>query len=76
VEELIELRGEVPRWMVDIMDAVAQSRPGASRMSILREVLREWCEVRCHEATLIARVRRVTGTVTEPIRKSHGGLPE
>lgn len=71
-EPFIELRGEVLREHVDVIDAVVQATPGASRMSVLREILEAWVDQKVHEASLIQRVRRGNGTEPESGR-SRGG---
>lgn len=73
---LIEIRGDVPRDRVDVLDAVAQATSGASRMSVLRAVLAEWVDRKCHEASLIQRVRRGNGSAPEAQRNRSGGRPE
>lgn len=67
-DQFIELRGEVPREFVDVMDAVAQANPGASRMSVLREILADWYDRKVHEHSLIERVRRGNGSASESER--------
>ncbi|MCX8003687.1 MAG: hypothetical protein N2688_01835 [Burkholderiaceae bacterium] len=71
-EHLVELRGEVPREVMDVIDAVVQATPGASRMSIVREILSEWVDRKVHEATLIQRVRRGNGCRAEAARNCTG----
>lgn len=71
-EHLVELRGEVPREFVDVLDAVAQATPGANRMSVLRDVLGDWVERKVHEAILIQRIRGGNGSESEP-RRYRGG---
>ena len=70
--DLVELRGEVPRKYVDVLDAVVAAQPGASRMSVLRAVLGDWVARKKHEAMLIQRVAGVTGTAPEPGRSRVG----
>lgn len=55
-DHLVELRGEVLREHIDVIDAVVQATPGASRMSVVRAILDEWCERKVHEANAICRV--------------------
>lgn len=62
---LVELRGEVPREVVDVLDAVVAATPGASRMSVLRSVLGEWVARKKHEAMLIQRVTGGNGSAPE-----------
>lgn len=66
LDHLIELRGEVQRDTMDVVDAVVQATPGASRMSVVREILANWAEQKIHESTLVQRVtdaqRKRTGS--------------
>lgn len=71
-DPFVELRGEVLREHVDVMDAVAQATPGASRMSVLREILADWYARKLHEHTLIERVRRGNGSASESERNRGG----
>ena len=75
-DPFIELRGEVLREHVDVIDAVVQATPGASRMSLLREIVAAWVEHKCHEASLITRVRRGNGNEPESDRSRTGVAPE
>lgn len=68
----VEIRGEFDREHVDVLDAVAQARPGASRTSILREVLADWVAAKKHEASLIHRVTRDHGIRPELGRQRVG----
>jgi hypothetical protein len=49
-----------------------QATPGASRVSVMREIIAAWVERKCHEASLIHRVRSANGTVSESGRKRGG----
>jgi len=71
-DPFVELRGDVLREHVDVMDAVAQATPGASRMSVLREIITEWYSRKLHEHTLIERVRRGNGNEPEAERNRGG----
>lgn len=55
-DHLVELRGEVDRKHIDVIDAVVQATPGATRMSVVRDILNEWTARKIHESTLIQRV--------------------
>ena len=66
---LVELRGEISSDDIAVIDAVVQATPGANRMSIVRNIIGEWVERKCHEATLIQRVRRGNGNTPESDRK-------
>ena len=85
-DPFVELRGEVPRELVDVLDAVVQATPGASRMSVLREILAAWVVREKHRSMLVQRVcygngnapesdRSQTGTATEPGRNRGGNAP-
>lgn len=74
-DPFVELRGEILREHVDVMDAVAQATPGASRMSVLREIIGEWYERKLHEHSLIERVRRGNGSPPESQRSRAGVGP-
>ena len=64
----IELRGEIAREHMDVLDAVVQATPGASRMALVRQIIGEWVGRKTHEASLIARVRRGNGIEPETDR--------
>lgn len=57
---LIELRGEVMREDIDVIDAV------------VRAILSDWADRKIHEASLIQRVRRGNGNAPEVDRKRTG----
>lgn len=61
----VELRGEIPREVVDVLDAVAQARR-VSRMEIVSIVLSQWAQERALEATLIQRVTRGNPFAPDP----------
>jgi hypothetical protein len=67
-----ELRGDILREHMDVIDAVVQATPGANRMSVVRQILAEWVDRKCHEATLIQRVRRGNGSAVEAGRNPSG----
>jgi hypothetical protein len=60
----VELRGDVDRDIVDVLDAVAKAKR-RSRMEVAEEALREWADSKKHESTLVVRVTRVDGTTRE-----------
>jgi len=68
----VELRGDVLAEHVAVMDAVAQAIPGASRTSVMREIVAEWVERELHRSTLVQRVARGNGNVAELERKHSG----
>lgn len=51
----VELRGLVPRYVVDVVDAVAIYK-GLDRIEVVRLVLQEWAEQKMREAELIGRM--------------------
>jgi hypothetical protein len=61
-----ELRGECPRWILSVLDAVVMARGGQSagvhRATIVNEVLTEWAEKKRHEAMLVHRLAGVHPT--------------
>lgn len=68
--DLIELRGEIDADHIAVIDAVVQATPGASRVSVVRQIISEWVARKSHEATLIQRVMRGKGIDTAPERKA------
>ena len=48
------MRGMVPRYVVDVVDAVAIHK-GVDRIEVVRIVLKEWADEKLKEAALIAR---------------------
>lgn len=71
-DPFVELRGDIAREHIDVMDAVAQATPGASRMSVLREIISEWVEHEKHRAMLVTRVTKGNGSAPEPERSRSG----
>jgi hypothetical protein len=61
MSDLVEIRGDMPAETVAIIDAVVQATPGASRMSVIRDVLDRWARAKVHEATLVHRLARANG---------------
>lgn len=51
----VELCGLVPRYVVDVVDAVAIYR-AVDRIEVVRLVLKEWADQKLKEAELIARM--------------------
>lgn len=56
-DDSIELRGNCPRFIVDVLDAVSQSRR-MSRTELVNEVLKTWARGAVHQSMLIARVTK------------------
>ena len=59
----VELRGLVPRYVVDVVDAVAIYK-GLDRIEVVRLVLQEWADQKMREAKLIGRM--VEGNDSKP----------
>lgn len=69
-QDFVELRGDVARADIDVMDAVAQATPGASRMGLLREIMADWAKRM--EAMMVVRVSGANGIKPEPQRNRGG----
>lgn len=63
--ELIDVRGPLPRWQIDVLDAIVQATPGESRINLLRQIVGQWCERELHKASLLRRVTRGNGSGRE-----------
>ena len=69
-DELKELRCEVPKHILDVADAKADSETRAtgrlvSRGCIINQVLSQWAESHIDEAILILKLTGVNPTVSE-----------
>jgi len=64
----VELREEIPRDLIDVIDAVSAAR-GVSRRQVVMDVLHVWASDRVHEATVIMRVTRGNPPLAENPRK-------
>lgn len=62
--ETAELRGECPREILNVLDAVAIAR-NKSRIFVANEVLGEWAKKKRHELTLLQRLDAGNPTCTE-----------
>lgn len=71
-QDFVELRGDVARADIDVMDAVVQATPGASRMSLLREIMGEWARRERMKAIMVMRVSGANGNEPE-LPRSRGG---
>ena len=65
----VELREEIPRDLVDVIDAVSAAR-GTSRRQMMIDVLHAWASERVHEATVIMRVTRGNPPLAESSRNT------
>lgn len=75
VNDLVEVRGEVDRDIVDVMDAIS-SAEGISRTAVLRRWLRDKADAEIHRSTLILRVWSGKGSVLETVRQRSGSEVE
>ena len=66
-QSLVELRGDIPRELIDVIDAVAMAEK-SNRMTVVRKILGEWVEEQVHRSTLILRIRRGNGNAAESSR--------
>lgn len=74
-DPFVELRGDVDSRDVAVMDAVVQATPGASRTSLLREIIAKWAEQERHRSRLVQNTCTGNGTGLETHRKSTGNAP-
>lgn len=64
----VELRGLTPKWVADLLDAVAIARgDGSSRMDVANQVLAEWSKKKIHEASVIQRITRGNGVPSDAV---------
>lgn len=73
--DTVELRGDVPRWIANVLDAVVMARGGQAanvhRATVFNEVLAAWAEKKVHEASLVQRLAgcNPTGSETRSVRE-------
>lgn len=60
----VELRGDIDRDVVDVLDAVAKAKR-RSRMEVVEQALKEWADGKVHESTLVVRLTRNQGSKRE-----------
>lgn len=70
--DFVELRGDVPRADADVMDAIVHATPGASRMSLLRDIVAAWAKQERMKAMMVMRVCGGNGTGPELDRNRSG----
>lgn len=56
----VELRGDIPRDVADVLDAVSQAKR-IPRMELVNSILQGWADEKLHEAILVVRVTRSEG---------------
>ena len=61
----VELRGNVSRESVDVIDAIVAANPGMNRMELVDDILKFWAKKKVHEAILIQRITRDKGFTSE-----------
>lgn len=54
----VDLRGECPRRIVDVLDAVSMARD-QTRTALVNEILGAWAEKVLHESNLVQRIAGV-----------------
>lgn len=74
-DPFVELRGEILGEHMDVIDAVVQATHGANRMTVVREIIREWVDHEKHRAMLVTRVTSGHGNAPEPERNQTGRKP-
>jgi hypothetical protein len=55
--ETVEMRGDVPRDLYDVFDAVRLAR-GMTKQALLVAIVAEWAAKEVHVATVVSRVTR------------------
>lgn len=60
MSEQAEVRVDMDREYVDVIDAVAKAK-GISRVQMAHRILKEWAEEKRHESTLVHRLTRGKG---------------
>lgn len=59
--EPVELRGDIERSIVDVLDAVCMHK-GLDRIELVEQILKEWVDDKLHECTLVVRVAGPKGS--------------
>lgn len=55
--ETVEMRGDVPRDLYDVFDAVRMAR-GLTKQALLVRIVAEWASKEAHVANVVGRVTR------------------
>lgn len=63
-DEIAELRGNCPRTVIDVLDAVSQARR-MTRIELVNEVLKTWARGVVHQANVVQRVTRGNTGLTD-----------
>lgn len=64
-ETSVELRGDCPREIVDVLDAISQARR-QTRGQLVNEILAAWVDQKRHELMMVERVTRGNPPRTAP----------
>ena len=68
-----ELRLDIPKWVMGVIDAENIARGSASsRKEVVNEILSVWAERKVHEATVVLRLANVNPTPLDSKAGSHG----
>ena len=70
--DFVEIRGLVPYWIINVIDAMAIHQR-SDRIAVVRSVLGAWAEGKLQEAELISRVNRSDSSAEEHKQPSKGG---
>ena len=62
----VELRGNIPKDLLQLLDALMQAGGHSNRMDVVIPVLWEFANRKVHEATLLLRMARVNPFESEP----------
>jgi len=65
----VELRAEIDKDVIDVIDGVVNARRGTSRTEVITEILREWADAKVHESIVVLRIRGINPTEPEGNRK-------
>ncbi len=60
----VELRGQCPREVVDVLDAFCSARR-LNRQELVNRILKRWAMERLHEANVLANVTRGNPPLTD-----------
>lgn len=67
-----ELRSDIGKRLVDVIDGVVASRRGSNRTEVLTEILEEWAGRKVHEAKIVLRVAGIHPSDTDSFRNEVG----
>ena len=68
-----ELRLDIPKWVMGVIDAEGIVRGSASsRKEVVNEILSVWAERKVHDATVVLRLANVNPAPVDSKAGSHG----